>query len=120
MWGDSGSDLSCLFIDSRLCCATEVSTLASGLNGLEVCANLRPHSSQLGGPKVSPINYGFEVLACHSPQLPAEDQSKESFCNAPPTQPNSNLLVHQFSCFVHELSLLYSTPSKGLKIPPES
>ena len=54
-----------------LCWAIEASTLASGLDCLEVCAKFRPLSSQSSGPSIGSINYSLEVLACQSPQFPA-------------------------------------------------
>ena len=90
----------CVYLD-RLWSALEVSALSSGLDGLEVFAEVCPRLSQLNGSAVTSTNNGLEVSASQSPQSFAQDQSKESFCDAPPRQPNSNLLVCQFSCGVH-------------------
>ena len=104
----------------RLWYALEVSAFSSSFDGLEVFAEVCPRLSQHNGSAVTSTNNGLKVSASQSPQLSAQDQSKESFCYASPRQPNSNLLVYQFSCGVHVQLLHCFSPSKDLKMALES
>ena len=105
---------------SRLQCALEVSALSSGLDGLEVSAEVCPRLSQLNGSAVTSTDNGLKMSASQSPQSSAQDQSKGSFCYAPPRQPNGNLPVYEFSCGMHVQLLHCFSPSKDLKMALES
>ena len=121
---------------SRLPSALEVSAHSLCLNSQKSFAEVCPRLSQKCGSAILPTSDGLKVIATQSPKSSQASQSEDAFWDTPPVLlgGDNSLSLYQLVSLlqrflswvywinrgVHTMLLHCSSPSKDLKIAPES